>query len=278
MFNNFKLWCLNLAICVLTFASLSSTVSAEISREAARKAVTAAEFADGATLHDYTLTDQNGKEFHLKEYFGKGKPFLVSFIYTSCALVCPTITDTLLESVKEVKKELGDNFEVLTIGFDAKHDTPKRLREYGGNFKDAFKHMRFAAGDEDTIRKITKEFGFYYEKGDHGFEHMNMVSVVSSDGRIYKQVYTSKIGPEDIRRPLEELISGKIREETPPSLIDRIKQFCAEYDPATGKYYLNYSVLISILLQTAVIITIGYLIAAPRIRSVISTIFRNSAV
>lgn len=250
-------------ITLLTF----SNASAEISRETVRKALTAAEFADGATLHDYVLTDQEGKEFHLKDYFGNGKPLLVSFIYTSCALVCPTITNTLLDSVKEVKKELGDNFEVLTIGFDTEHDTPDRLKEYGGNFKDAFEHMRFAAADEDTIKRLTKEFGFYYEKGDQGFEHMNMVSVLSPDGRIYKQVYASRIRAEDIKKPLMELIAGRIPVETQPSLIDQFKQFCSSYDPVNGKYSLNYPAIISIFMQLAVMLTIAYFIVTPRLRS-----------
>lgn len=248
---------------LLTF----SIASAEISQETARKALTAAEFADGVALHDYTLTDQDGKEFQLKSYFGQGKPLLVSFIYTSCAVECPTITNSLASSIKEIQKELGDKFNVLSIGFDPERDTPERLREYGSHFIENFNTMRFATGSEDTIKRLTKEFGFYFEKAGQGFRHLNMVSVVSADGRIYKQVYTSRIGPEDIRKPLKELITGQVPVESPPSLIDQFKQFCSSYDPVSGKYNLNYPAIISIFLQLTVMLTIGYFIAAPWMRS-----------
>lgn len=261
-----KIGRLSFALCILTFALLGSNASAGISRETARKALTTAEFADGITLHDYTLTDQDGREFHLKEYFGKDKPLLVSFIYTSCAMVCPTITDSLLASVKDVRKNLGDRFNVLTVGFDAEHDTPESLKRYGYNFEDAFENMRFAAGSEETIKKLTKEFGFYYKKTGRGFEHMSMVSVVSSEGRIYSQVYASRFSAKDIAGPLEELLTGRLSVDTPPSLIDRIKQFCASYDPATGRYNLNYPTIISIFIQLAVLLAIAYFILASRIK------------
>lgn len=262
-----KIRYLNFALCILTFAFLFDDASAEISQESARKAFTAAEFANGVALHDYTLVDQDGKEFRLKSYFGQGKPLLVSFIYTSCAVECPTITNSVASSIKEVQKELGDNFNVLSISFDPERDTPERLREYGRHFVENFNTIRFATGSEDEIKMLTKEFGFYFEKADQGFRHLNMVSVVSADGRLYKQVYSSRIVSEDIRKPLKELITGQIPVESPPSLIDQFKQFCSSFDPVSGKYSLNYPAVISIFMQLAVMVTIAYFIAAPRVKS-----------
>ncbi|MBI3399691.1 MAG: SCO family protein [Deltaproteobacteria bacterium] len=241
-------------ICVFTDAY------AEINLEASKKAVQAAQWAEGTTSQDYTLIDQDGKTFRLSEYFGKGKPLLVSFIYTSCTAVCPTITGSLSKAALEARKEFGDKFNILTIGFDSEMDTPERLREYGKRFTDNFRFMRFATGSKETIEKMTKEFGFFYQKERWGFNHLNMVSVVNKDGRIYKQVYGQKLVPEDIKNPLKELITGQIPKQGAFTLIDRIKLFCSTYDPKTGQYVFNWPVIIGFFIQLGLILVIVFVV------------------
>src|SRR5690554_1704623 len=47
----------------------------------------------------------------------RGKPLVVSLIYTSCSTVCPVSTQTLKASVAQARKALGtDSFRILTVG------------------------------------------------------------------------------------------------------------------------------------------------------------------
>ncbi|MBI3752900.1 MAG: SCO family protein [Deltaproteobacteria bacterium] len=245
---------------------------AEISLETSKKAIQAAEWAEGTTPRDYILVDQDGKTFRLSEYFGKGKPLLVSFIYTSCTAVCPTITGSLSKAALEARKEFGDKFNVLTIGFDSEIDTPERLREYGKRFTDNFRFMRFATGSKDTIEKMTKDFGFFYQKEKWGFNHLNMISVVNAQGKIYKQVYGQKLIPADIETPLKELITGRMPKQGTLTLIDRIKLFCSTYDPATGRYVVNWPVIIGFLVQLVLILIIVFAVWGRSILSLFSKI------
>lgn len=253
-----------------TFAAIN--VNADISLETGKKAIQAAQWAEGTKLNDYTLVDQDGKTFRLSEYFGKGKPLLVSFIYTSCTVVCPTITASLLKAAEEGRKELGDKFNVLAIGFDAEIDTPERLKEYGKRWTSDFSRVRFATGSKDTIEKMTKDFGFFYQKEKWGFNHLNMISVVSRDGRIYKQIYGKELAPGDIIIPLKELITGQIPEQRPITLIDRIKLFCSTYDPKTGLYVVNWPVIIGFFIQLVLILIIVFAVWGKTITALFSKI------
>lgn len=257
MKNKFSFFAL---IITVFFAAL--TEAAALGKETARRAATSAQWAEGASLHDYSLTDQDGRRFNLSEYFNGKKPLLVSFIYTTCGSTCPESTASLLDSVKEARKEFGEGFKVLTIGFN-EEETPATLRDYGKRFRGGLDEMRFATADKDTLERLTKEFGFFFKKKEdgHGFDHLNMVSVVSPEGRLYRQVYGTNIKPEDIKKPLREIYSGNIPVEKPPTLIDSIKMFCTVEDPLTRKLSANYPVIISITLQAGLIMTILYFIA-----------------
>ena len=85
--------------------------------------------AIGRELHDYTLRDTQGQPFTIAEL--RGKPLVVSMIYTSCHHICPTITRNLRDKIEVAQEALGeDAFNVVTVGFDWRVDTPDRMREF----------------------------------------------------------------------------------------------------------------------------------------------------
>lgn len=215
--------------------------------------------AEGSKPGDYALIDQDGVKFRLSDYFKDGKPLLVSFIYTSCPDVCPTITAAFKRAVDDARGRFGARFNVLTIGFDPAHDTPRKLKEYGSRFTSDFKSFRLATSDAETIEKLTREFGFFYAgKDDGGFDHIDMVTVVRPDGVIYKQAYSVRTRSFNINNRLEELLTGKPYSAGPPSLLTKIRFFCYKYDPYTGRYVVDYPVILSVFLQAVVILLIVF--------------------
>ena len=82
-----------------------------------RTALAAGEAAIGRVVPDYVLLDRQGREVKLSSY--RGKPLLVSFIYTGCFQICPATTRALHEAVKGLDKLLApDQFNVVSIGFN----------------------------------------------------------------------------------------------------------------------------------------------------------------
>lgn len=239
-----------------------------------RNAMEASIKAEGAKVDDYALIDQDGVKFNLSEYFKGNKPLVVSFIYTSCPQVCPTITAEFKRAIDSARAKYGDKFNVLTIGFDPEKDKPAKLKEYGHKFANDLTNFRLASSDPETIKKLTGQFGFFnVKRADGSFDHIDMVSVVRPDGRIYKQIYSVRTQSANIETRLEELFTGKtISAGGSASLVDKIKFFCYRYDPYTGKYVIDFPVIISFVVQALVISLIIFIVWGKRIKG----IFRKS--
>lgn len=258
-----------LVLVILLFALLSSgAVAKETGVEELRRAMDAAQKAEGQPAGDYRLIDQDGAEFRLSEYFNTGKPLVVAFIYTSCPVVCPGITAELKAVFKNANKKYDNKFNFLVIGFDTENDTPERLYDYGSKYSADFKRFRFATSDPDTIKAMASKFGFFYAKASDGsFDHMDMATVIAQDGRIYKQVYGVRSRAEQIEARLDELIAGKPYMGENASILQKVKFFCYKYDPYTGKYVVDYAVLVAFLMQTLVVGIIIWAVWGSNIRN-----------
>ena len=114
------------------FWSLAEAASTgpEYDRDAA---LSQSQAALGETLGDFTFRDGNGQPFQVSTL--RGKPLVVSMIYTSCHNICPTITRTIQETVDIAREALGDDsFSVISVGFDWRVDTPDRMQVYSRQF------------------------------------------------------------------------------------------------------------------------------------------------
>jgi protein SCO1/2 len=75
------------------------------------------------------------------------------------------------------------------------------------------------------------------------------VTVIDKTGMIYSQIYGSTFEPPAIVEPLKQLVLGGERSVfSLAGLGDRVKLFCTVYDPNTGRYYFNYSLLVTIFI------------------------------
>lgn len=231
-----------------------------------------AENAIGKRVSNYDFIDQDGNLFNLKGL--GGRPFIVSFIYTACPHTCSLITGSLLSGVKKAKEKLGEDVYVLTIGFDTENDTPSRMKEYGLRFTDDFSRFKFLSADKTTIEDMTREFGFYYRKVEDGtYEHANMVSLVDSEGRIYRHIYGVTLKPAEIITSLKEMGSGK--PSFGRSVIDTLKLFCSRYNPATGTYDFYYPYLIVMVTQFITLLSIFVLVWRKELSHLLTRIIRK---
>lgn len=82
---------------------------------------------------NWHLQNQDGRPLALKQW--QGRYVVVDFIYTSCAAACPLLGMGMLKLQQEFKKALEqDRLQLLSVSFDPKTDTPKRLRAHLSHF------------------------------------------------------------------------------------------------------------------------------------------------
>jgi protein SCO1/2 len=219
----------------------------------------ASQGAVGRLLTDRELIDQHGRPLHLADL--RGRPVVVSFVFTNCTYVCSGLTLHLREVVKIARDVLGtDSFSVLTIGFDSARDTPARLSEFASQRRISDPRWRFASGDAATIRRLTDEIGFSWSETAAGFDHVTQVTLLDADGRVSAQVYGQDFAPPALVEPLKDLVLRRSLEQSPVrGLIDNVRLFCTVYDPAAGRYRFDFSMIAASL---PVLLVLGMLAAA----------------
>ena len=207
--------------------------------------------AIGRQLADHALLDTARQPVRLAEF--RGKPLVVSIVYTSCSSVCPTIVQTLDAAVGAAQKALGaDSFAVVTIGFDTRHDTPARMRAFARARGIDRPNWRFLSGDAGTVSALTGEIGFAVYPSAQGFDHLALTTVVNQEGVIYRQIYGGVFEAPALVEPLKDLVFARRSEWTSiEGLINRVRLFCTLYDPRTGGYRFDYSPFVGMAIGLA---------------------------
>jgi protein SCO1/2 len=201
--------------------------------------------AIGRTIGDYTLTDREGRPVRLASY--RGKPLLVSFIYTGCFEVCPTTTRALNDTVRALQGRFGTNqFNVISVGFNQPADSPQAMKAFAAQHRISQPNWDFLSPPQAIVGPLTRDFGFAYQSTPAGFDHVLQVSLVDGDGRIVRQVYGDRPAADALGEPMKQLLLGApLREATPlESIVDQVRLLCTVYDPKTGTYRVDYSLAI----------------------------------
>jgi len=222
-----------------------------------RGALEVSQAAIGRTVRDVALRDSKGRNMRLSDL--RGKPLLITFVYTACAQSCPIITAAMADAVDVGREALGDNsFNILTVGFDTAQDTPERLRAFASRYGENLPGWYFVTGSLPDILSLVDDLGFVYFRTAKGFDHLDQVSILDQDGVVYGQVYGADFDPPILVEPLKSLVYGTA---TPfasiDDLINKVKLFCTLYDPVTGRYYFDYSYLIHIIVGSTMLLGMG---------------------
>ncbi len=168
-----------------------------VGASAAAQSVTPASRVDGRgeKAPDFTLVTQDEKVFTLGRD-GRGRPLLLTFIFTSCPGACPYVVEECLQAARAAGKgrPAKDRPLVVAVSFDPKVDTPERLRAHMKENGLKRSEIVFLTGGEGAVEKVTHDWAVTVgrdEKGDlfHGFQ----TAVLDREGRIVARYYGAGI-------------------------------------------------------------------------------------
>ena len=233
-----------LMLALPAMASSSNTTDLGLDREAALRTSQA---AIGRKVGDHILLNREGVPTSLASY--RGKPLLVSFIYTGCFQVCPTTTRSLQEAVEGLLKSVGPNqFNVVSIGFNQPADSPQALKSFATQYGIRQPNWEFLSPPAALVPDLARDFGFVFQASPAGFDHVLQVSILDGQGRIVRQVYGEGVVPSELGEPLKMLLAGQPVEsnELIEHLVDRVRILCTVFDPKTGTYKVDYTLPIQI--------------------------------
>ena len=120
------------------------------------------------TISGFAFQDQHG-EFVTKT-FVDGKIFVTNFFFTTCAGICPKMT----EQLKRVQQEFieDDNFLILSHTVNPSKDTVETLNKYAERFGAEYEKWRFLTGDKSELYLMArKSYLVVPDEADPDFEH-----------------------------------------------------------------------------------------------------------
>ena len=210
-------------------------------------ALRASQAAVGRQLDEHMLLDAQGQPVRLSSY--RGKPLLVSFIYTGCFQICPTTTRSLSQAVDALTQVFGaDKFNVVSVGFNQPFDSPQAMRAFAKQMRVDAPNWDFLSPPPASVDALTRDFGFSYVATPAGFDHVLTVSVVDPQGKIYQQVYGERLSGDMLGEPLRRLLRDNPlpADTTLDALVRRVRLVCTVYDAKTGTYRTDYGLLFEV--------------------------------
>jgi protein SCO1/2 len=231
----------------LALAFLPVVAPAQASHMNDAEALRTSQAAIGRSLDGIELTAADGSRLTFEEL--RGRPVVLSLVYTSCYHVCSGLTLRLRETVKVARQALGSgSFTVVTVGFDTPNDTPQRMRAYARERGAEQPGWYFASADAAAIARLTETVGFTYFASPKGFDHITQTTLVDSRGRVVLQVYGEDFAPPLVVEPLKKMVWGEnLDRRTIEGLVNTVKLFCTIYDPTSGRYRFDYSLIVEIV-------------------------------
>ena len=132
---------------------------------------------EGLRAPDFALRNQDGERVSMRDL--RGRPVIVTFLYTTCDDSCPLQAQT----VRGALDQLGHEVPALAVAVDPPRDTPERARAFLSDQR-ALGRIDFVLGSRAELRPLWK--GFAVQPQSVAQEHQARFTLV--DARGYQRV------------------------------------------------------------------------------------------
>ncbi|MEI7012534.1 SCO family protein [Leptospira licerasiae] len=104
-------------------------------------------------ISKFIMKDQENQ--NVSEGSCKGKITVVSFFFTKCAGICPTITNNL--SLVQKEFEVDPNIQILSFSATPDLDSPQVLKDYGSKRKIRYEKWKLLTGSQKEIYALARD-------------------------------------------------------------------------------------------------------------------------
>lgn len=162
---------------------------------------------DGSRAPRIRLHDASGRTVDSAAL--RGRPYLVSFVYTRCRDVCPIIAEEIAGALRQLGPRARD-VEALLVSVDPRHDTPAAARRWLGEHR-LPTQARYLLGSSARLLPIWRDWYVVPSSGGAGFDpttHDASVWLVDARGRLRGRWSGGEsIAPGDVAHDLSALLA-----------------------------------------------------------------------
>tara|TARA_B100001121_G_scaffold113318_1_gene99868 strand:+ start:302 stop:886 length:585 start_codon:yes stop_codon:yes gene_type:complete len=131
------------------------------------------------SIPEFEFIDSEGQSVNLNTL--KGKVWVADFIFTTCTMACPIMTDNMNTIHKKYKK--NDDLRLVSISVYPEYDTPEVLKEYASQYNANTDKWHFLTGKETTVKNVIKN-GFKIGDYEDIIFHSEKFALVDKNGMI----------------------------------------------------------------------------------------------
>ena len=150
----------------------------------------------GVRAPQFTLTDQDSKRVSMAEY--RGKPVVVTYLYTHCKETCPIQAQMIRGALDDV----GHDIPALAVSVDPFRDTPASAKAF--NRKATMTgRLRWVLGTRRQLQPLYRGFAIQPQLRDS--EHQSYITLVDRNGFQRVAVPVNQTSPEDLAHDIKVL-------------------------------------------------------------------------
>src|ERR1035437_996118 len=186
---------------------------------------------------DLPFRDESGRAVRLGDYF-RHQPVILVLGYYGCPMLCTLVLNGLVESLQDLKLDMGKQFQVVNVSIDLTEKpelaaAKKRtyLKRYGRH--GAAEGWHFLTGDVAAIRTLADQAGFHYayDPSIRQFAHPSGIIVLTPGGRVARYYFGINFAPRELDAALRQASGNRIS-----SPVQQLWLLCFHYSPLKGKY------------------------------------------
>lgn len=194
-------------IVVLVFQHISatnatSTVSSVSTTDSVSFAGLQGTDLGGTPAPNFQLTDQNGQTISLSQY--KGKPVILTFLYTHCPDECPLTAEKLHQTMLALGSQ-AQQIGVIAVSTDPKGDTRAAALSFSQLHR-MQDYWHYLIGTQQQLSPVWSNYNIYVQPGQTGaVDHSLGIYVIDQQGR-ERAFFDTSFAPSQLVTDLQTLL------------------------------------------------------------------------
>lgn len=158
-------------------------------------------------LLDAVWSDQSAQPMQLVSL--RGKPVILSMIFTRCGWACPTIVQDMKKIAGHLPEHVQNDVRYVLVSMDPERDTPDVLAGFARTHQLDAARWTLLRGESTNVRQLAALLGIRYRKESSGqFSHTNMITILNEEGEIVHVHRGLESDPTDTVDKLQNLLAG----------------------------------------------------------------------
>ncbi len=154
----------------------------------------------------FSLVNQDAKRIALKDL--RGKPLVLTFVYTSCTDVCPVLLHVLASAEQRLSEPERKAVRLVAITVDPARDTPHRLKAFMAERALDPARWLFLTGSLAEATRAANDYGVVVRPAPKGdFVHNSVFVVIDARGRERAEFHGMATPPREIAAELKKLLA-----------------------------------------------------------------------